>query len=114
MKRMAEKEGLNTGSAEEQPGVSPSCQQGNNVLGSSVATNITPHFKAPSNQSGWFGRAMALLPVSEGNGFIGGTHRDDEQYPNADLVSPGPDERALSFSTDDSITLGSCRTAIKS
>lgn len=63
---------------------------------------------------GWFGRAMALLPVSEGNGFVGGTHRDDEQYPNADLVSPGPDERAFSFSRDDSITLGSCRTAIKS
>lgn len=38
----AEEEGLNTESAEEQSGVSPSCQQGNNVLGSSVATHITP------------------------------------------------------------------------
>lgn len=33
---------------------------------------------------GWFGRAMALLPVSEGNRLVGGTHRNDEQYPNAD------------------------------
>lgn len=49
LKRMAEEEGLNTESAEEQPGVSPSCQQGNNVLGSSVATDITPHFKPPRN-----------------------------------------------------------------
>lgn len=61
MKRKAEEEGLNTGSAEEQPGVSLSCQQGNNVLGSSVATNITPHFKAPSNQSGESSHFLAVL-----------------------------------------------------
>lgn len=42
LRKMAEEEGLNTESAEEQSGVSPSCQQGNNVLGSSVATHITP------------------------------------------------------------------------
>lgn len=65
-----------------------------------------------SSSVGWFGRAMAILIVKE-TGWLEKPTETTSSTQMLTQVSPGSGGRALSFSTDDSVTLESSRIVTK-